>query len=271
MLKDLIIREEKQEDYKKTELMAMRSFWNKFGPGCSEHNMIRIIRESADYIPKISRIAEYNGEIVGAVYYTKAWIVNGESRQEVAMLGPLAVEPTYEGNDIGGALICETINLAKKENVSGIILAGEPGYYPKYGFKQCEDYGITDGDGNCYDAYMCCPISEDFGSVKGYFIESDDFEKIEDSSLLEAIAEEYPKYRKVKVQEGFLQIHNQHLGVIEAVDGDVYQVRYWELLIPARLADDLKETPDVGSDILFYWNHKGDSCITKVFKNMLDE
>lgn len=155
--------------------------------------------------------------------------------------------------------------------MSGIILAGEPGYYPKYGFKQCEDYGITDGDGNCYDAYMCCPISEDFGSVKGYFIESDDFEKIEDSSLLEAIAEEYPKYRKVKVQEGFLQIHNQHLGVIEAVDGDVYQVRYWELLIPARLADDLKETPDVGSDILFYWNHKGDSCITKVFKNMLDE
>jgi len=40
MLKDLIIREEKQEDYKKTELMAMRSFWNKFGPGYSEHNMI---------------------------------------------------------------------------------------------------------------------------------------------------------------------------------------------------------------------------------------
>ena len=30
MLKDLIIREEKQEDYKKTELMAMRSFWNNF-------------------------------------------------------------------------------------------------------------------------------------------------------------------------------------------------------------------------------------------------
>ncbi len=67
MLNGLIIREEKFEDYKKTELMTMRSFWNKFRPGRSEHNMVRIIRESKDYIPEISRIAEYNGEIVGAI------------------------------------------------------------------------------------------------------------------------------------------------------------------------------------------------------------
>ena len=33
-MNDLIIRPEKTEDYKNTELMTMRSFWNKYFPGC---------------------------------------------------------------------------------------------------------------------------------------------------------------------------------------------------------------------------------------------
>lgn len=70
MLENLIIRAEKPEDYKKTEWMAMRSFWNKYFPGATEHFLIRIIRESKDYVPEISRIAELDGKIVGAVYYS---------------------------------------------------------------------------------------------------------------------------------------------------------------------------------------------------------
>ena len=58
MINNLIIRKETEEDYKKTELMIMRSFWNKYWPGCTEHLLTRIIRDSQDYIPEISRIAE---------------------------------------------------------------------------------------------------------------------------------------------------------------------------------------------------------------------
>lgn len=56
MLDNLIIRKEEPADYKDTELMAMRSFWNKYKPEADEHFLIRIIRESEDYIPEISRI-----------------------------------------------------------------------------------------------------------------------------------------------------------------------------------------------------------------------
>ena len=76
MINNLIIRQETEEDYKKTELMIMRSFWNKYWPGCTEHLLTRIIRDSQDYIPEISRIAEIDGQIVGAIYYTKAWFVD---------------------------------------------------------------------------------------------------------------------------------------------------------------------------------------------------
>ncbi len=269
----LIIRPEKVEDYKNTELMTMRSFWNKYFPGCVEHNMLRVIRESADYLPEISRVAELDGKIVGAAFYTKAWIVGEDGvRNEVAMLGPLAVEPTLEGKNIGGKLICETIHLAKEAGIAGIILCGEPGYYPKFGFKLMKDFGITDLDGKAYDAYLCYPLNEKFATYKGHFEESPDFEKIEDPAALEKISKEFPAYRKVKVQEGFMQIFNQHLGVVESMDGEIFNVRYWELVIPCKLAEGLEQMPAAGCDVQFIWNHKGgESEITKIVKNILDD
>ena len=270
MLKDLIIRPERPEDYKATELMAMRSFWNKYWSGATEHLLIRIIRESKDYIPEISRIAELDGKIAGAVYYTKAWIADGDTRHEIATFGPLAVEPTLEGNDIGGALMRETIRLAKEAGVAGIALMGEPDYYPRFGFERGAKYGLTDAEGNTFDALMCLPLNAGFEKMKGKLIESADFEKLEDEQKLEEISKEFPAYRKVKVQEGFMQIFGQHLGVVESVEGDTYMVRYWELLIPAKADDALKEKPAAGSDVQFIWNHKGESRITKVFKNLLE-
>jgi len=271
MLENLIIRPETPADYKQTELMTMRSFWNKYWPGCTEHFLIRIIRESEDYIPEISRIAEVDGKIVGAVYYTKAWIVDGDIRHEIATFGPLAVEPTMEGNDIGGALMRETIKLAKKAGIKAIALMGEPNYYPRFGFKRGAEFGITDAEGNTFDALMYLPLSDDFSRIKGKLIESSDFEKLGDEKRLDEINKEFPAYRKVKVQEGFMQIFQQHLGVVEAIDGDDYKVRYWELLIPAKLSADLDKEPLIGSDVQFIWNHKGESCITKVFRNLLED
>ncbi len=273
MLENLIIRAEKPADYKNTELMAMRSFFNKYGPAADEHFLIRIIRESKDYIPQISRIAEYNGRIVGAVYYTKAWIVDGDTKHEVVTFGPLAVEPTMEGNDIGGALMRETIKLAKEAGISGIALMGEPDYYPRFGFERGSKYGITDEQGNSWDALMVLPLNKDFKEITGKLVESRDFEKLEDKERLAKINEEFPKYRVVKVQEGFMQIFEQHLGVVEEIKDDTYMVRYWELLIPAKLADDLEKEPEIGSDVQFIWNHKDEtkSKITKVLKNLLED
>lgn len=197
--------------------------------------------------------------------------MDGDIKHEVVTFGPLAVEPTFEGNDIGGALMRETIELARKAGVAGIALMGEPYYYPRFGFERGAKYGITDAEGNTFDELMILPLNDDFSNIKGKLIESSDFEKLEDKKRLEEINKEFPKYRKVKVQEGFMQIFEQHLGVVESVEGDTYMVRYWELLIPANADDALTEKPIKGSDVQFIWNHKGESKITKVFKNLLED
>ena len=271
MLKNLIIRQETPADYHQTEQMVMRSFWNKYWPGCTEHLLTRIIRDSQDYVPELSRVAEWNGQIVGAIYYTRAWIVDGDTRREVVTFGPLAVEPMMEGNDIGGALVRETLGLAGSFGAAGIIIMGEPYYYPRFGFRRGAEFGITDAWGNSPDALMVYPLNDDFYSIHGKLIESPDFEKLDDQETLNRIGEEFPKYRKVKAQEGFQQIFGQHLGVVEAIQDGVYSVRYWEKLISAHLADATTEKPVVGSDVQFIWNHQGESRITKVIHNLLEE
>ena len=204
-------------------------------------------------------------------YTTKAWIVDGDIEHEIATFGPLAVEPTWEGNDIGGALMRETIKLAKKHGIAGIVIIGEPHYYPRFGFERASKYKITDARGKSFDEIMVLPLNNDFSLMKGKLTESSDFEKLGDEAALLRISEEFPKYRKVKVKDGFMQIFEQHLGVVESVENDIYNVRYWEKLIPAKLAGDINEIPKPGNDVKFQWNHRGESEITMVFKNLLEE
>ena len=192
MLENLIIRQERPADYKDAELMTMRSFWNKYWPGCSEHFLVRIIRESNDYLPELSRVAELDGKIVGAVYYTRAWIDDGSARHDVVTFGPLAVEPTLEGNDIGGTLMRESIEAAKKAGVAGIVVIGEPNYYPRFGFKRASEFGVTDSEGNSFDAIMCLPLNDDFSKIKGRIIESPDFKSWKTKSACKKSTRNFP-------------------------------------------------------------------------------
>ena len=93
-MKNLIIRRETRKDYHNTELMTMRAFWNIHGPGCNEHLMVHKLRGADEYLPELSRIAELDGRIVGAIFYSEAKVVDGDKVSKVLTFGPLSVEPT---------------------------------------------------------------------------------------------------------------------------------------------------------------------------------
>lgn len=272
---DLIIRCETAADYKKVEHLTMRAFWNIHGPGCIEHLLVRKLRQSEDYLPNISRVAELNGRVVGAIYYTKSKVIDGNTEHDVVTFGPLAVEPTCQNSGVGKSLLEETIRLAKEAGYSGIIIVGEPEYYPRFGFVTCDKFGITDSEGKNYDALMCLPLNEEvFGSIHGKYIESSVFKEYDKEEDIRQIEKEFPSYRKIKIKDGFLMILDKRFGVVEAMDGDVYYIRFWEISIPAKLSSDFGHCsikPKVGDDVLFLWNKNGISEITSVCRNMLEE
>lgn len=269
----IIIRKETQADYKQTEHMTMRAFWNIHGPGCYEHLLVRKIRASEDYLPELSRVAEADGKIVGAIYYTRAKVVDGDKVHDIITFGPLAVEPTLQNAGIGRMLLEETIQLVKGAGYIGICIIGEPNYYPKRGFVTCDKFGITDEAGENYDALMALPLNDEaFQSVHGKLIESNVFKNCENETELNAINSEFPAYRKIKIKEGFLMILDNYFGVVEEINGENYMVRFWELLIPAKRSNEMIQNvnePKVGDDVLFRWKTKEEAEITQICKNLL--
>lgn len=91
-----------------------------------------------------------------------------------------------------------------------------------------------------------------FNSVYGKFLESPVFKECDNDEEILQLKAKYPTYRKVKIKDGFLMLLDKRLGVIEAVDGDVYYVKFWELTIPAKLSKDYNNDsarPNVGDDV----------------------
>lgn len=183
---DIEIRMEKEEEYDKTEEVALKAFWNKHGMGCNEHLLVHKLRKSEVYLPEISRVAVVNGEIVGAICYAKAELVKEAGTKEILLFGPLCVAPEWQGAGIGGLLLKESLEAAKEAGYEGVVIFGEPDYYPLHGFKTCDNFGITTMDGKNFDAFLGIELVE--GGLSGFggrFREPEVFEDLPEEENIE--------------------------------------------------------------------------------------
>lgn len=190
------LREERPEDYYAVEEMVQRAFWNKFRQGCDEHLLLHKLRDSEEYLPELSRIAVKDGEVIGGIFYSRAYVQDGDIRHEVLAFGPLAVARNWKGRGIGEMLMRETFRLAAAAGYPGIIIFGVPEYYPRVGFRTCDHFGITTKEGKNFDAFMGIElISGGFDNIRGKFYEADVFEDIS-SEEVEDFNRKFPEMEK---------------------------------------------------------------------------
>lgn len=176
---EIEIRTETREDWYQVELMTQHAFWNKHHLGCDEHYLVHKFRQSEDYLPELSRIAVKDGAVIGCIMYSKARIVDGADTHEIITFGPLCIEPEWQGCGVGELLLKETMSLAAKQGYPGIVIFGEPEYYPRIGFQTCDNFNITTPDGKNYNAFMGIELKEaGFKNIKGKFYESEVFENL---------------------------------------------------------------------------------------------
>ena len=265
-MSNLIIRPEQPKDYPFTEHMVQRAFWNIHGPGCNEHLLVRLIRKHPDFLPQFSRVAELDGKIVGAIYYTRAKLVNEGQTLDIVTFGPLAVEPTLQNGGVGRKLLEETLSMVRQAGYAGVCIYGEPEYYPKRGFRSCREFGVTSPDGSQFDALMVYPLNEP-SRLRGKLYESPVFEACGDEALLAAMDAEFPKYPKIKIQEGFLQIFGCRFAFVADVTEQGISLSYWELTLEAEAAPGV--TPKPGDVVLFRFRPGKRCLITQVCRNLL--
>jgi predicted N-acetyltransferase YhbS len=109
-----------------------------FGPGRFARTAYRI-REQAGEAEMLAYVARVGSLLVGSVQLTPVMI--GEARAFV--LGPLTVEPAFEGRGIGAALLERAAQAARAVRAAAILLVGDEPYYGRHGYKRVPPGRIT--------------------------------------------------------------------------------------------------------------------------------
>lgn len=134
---EIIVRSETPDDIRAIDVVHLSAF-----QGESEAQLISALRKSSEYIPDLSLVAELNGRIVGHLLLSKVSLKRDEGETAVFALGPMAVVPSQSHRGIGSELIKAAIAKAREYECSGIVVAGHPQYYHRFGFSQASDWGV---------------------------------------------------------------------------------------------------------------------------------
>jgi predicted N-acetyltransferase YhbS len=170
---DIELRLEQTVDHRETENLTREAFWNHYVPGCNEHYLMHVMRESPAFLPELDFVAVHGGKIVGNIVYVKASIKGDDGKEyEVLSLGPISVLPECQHKGIGGKLIEHTKSLARELGFSAIFLYGDPDYYARHGFIPAEQLGIRTVDNMYAVPLQVCKLCESaLSGVKGRYIE----------------------------------------------------------------------------------------------------
>ena len=130
----LVIRHESPDDAVAIERLHGRAF----GPGRFARTAYRLREGAADRID-LGVTAWVGSFLVGSVRM-------GPVRAGPAafvMLGPLAVDPSFEGRGIGGTLTRAAIEAARQAGEGLVILVGDAPYYSRFGFSPVPPARLT--------------------------------------------------------------------------------------------------------------------------------
>ncbi len=191
------IRLEEPKDYRRVEEITREAFWNLYHPGCDEHYIAHLIRQSPDFIPELTFVIELDGEIIGSIFYTYSTVVSEDGvEHKVISFGPVSISPELHRKGLGKALIEHSIKDARKMGHKAIFIGGYPYHYEPYGFVGSKKYNVSMPDGKFYTGIMALPLYEnalDEISGKLYFSGAFEF----DENALEEFDKTFPPKEKL--------------------------------------------------------------------------
>ena len=102
------------------------------------------LREGIAPIAELCHVASIDGELHGSIRYWPARAIRvGRGRHvDLLLLGPLAVDPVFQGAGIGRALVEHSLALAGRRGHRAAVLVGDPAYYGRFGFERSGARGL---------------------------------------------------------------------------------------------------------------------------------
>jgi predicted N-acetyltransferase YhbS len=121
---------ERAEDAMEVEMLLDLAF----APGRLALSSYRL-REGVPPIAALCRVVrdEYDA-VVGAIRF---WpIAIGPGAAAALLLGPIAVHPTRQGEGLGGLMMEDTLDAARRLGWQRVVLVGDEPYYSRFGFRR---------------------------------------------------------------------------------------------------------------------------------------
>ncbi len=134
----MIVRPERDDDRPAIYAVVEAAFGKP-----AEAVLVQRLWASPNYRPGLSLVAVDGDEIVGHVMVTTAWLEDGDWRQDIASLAPLAVTPNRQGSGVGTALLHAVLAVCDERGEPFVVLQGNPRYYERVGFEPAARYGVT--------------------------------------------------------------------------------------------------------------------------------
>ncbi|MDU2091789.1 MAG: N-acetyltransferase, partial [Enterococcus faecalis] len=162
------IRQERPAEYQAVERLTYQAFkelnlTENWRP--TEHFIVHLLRESADFIPELSLVSETDqGKLTGHIMSSKAKLqLPDHTEKAVLTIGPLSVHPEAQNTGVGSALIKHSVQKAKELGIGGLIILGHPTYYTKFGFVSATTFQITLPEKETSEALLALEL------LPGYF------------------------------------------------------------------------------------------------------
>lgn len=188
MKDSIIIRTEKEKEYREVENLVRESFWNVYRPGCLEHYVLHQLRKDAAFVPELDFVMEANGQIIGQNMFMKAFIQADDGRKiPIMTMGPICIAPDLKRKGYGKILLDYSLEKAKELGCGAICMEGNIDFYGKSGYRQASEFGICyhglteDDDASFFLCRELIPgyldgITGEYAPPQGYYVDEQEAE-----------------------------------------------------------------------------------------------
>jgi putative acetyltransferase len=173
--KNVRVRPESPADYDVIDGLVQRAFND-----APTAELVRLIRESPNYIPELSLVATEGTKVLGHIMLHHLNLDDGRETHQVVSLSPVAVFPEVQKRGIGSALIRAGVEKADAMGEPLIVLEGSPAYYPRFGFAPAKGFGVSIDLPRWApeEAAMVSPLSHYDSRVRGKVIYPPAFDRV---------------------------------------------------------------------------------------------
>lgn len=199
---NIIIRNEKKEDYGKVENLTRESFWNVYRPGCTEHYVLHCYRNDPAFVPELDFVMELNGEPIGQVIYVRSEIDCDDGKKVPIMtFGPICIAPEYKRQGYGKRLLDYSMEKAKETGAGALVITGNILFYGKSGFVPAKTKGVRYADDIEADYLLIKELIPGFlDDVSGTYKDPDGYFVCEKNpEAFELFESTFPKKEKQKL------------------------------------------------------------------------